>query len=279
MKRILCFGLVVVMSLFAISFAHAQAGSALVFDGIDDYVNVNTTFPGLTELTIEAWIYPTAGGVRWIASNGRDITDAPADGGFNFFYIGANLHGMIFRDDNNAIVEASGGTLVLNQWQHVAMTYDTDAVRLYINGSLVATQGGGGGVGIDDGALLFHIGYLPYGGGLYPFSGQMDEVRIWNVARTEGQIQSFMNTAVAGPVENALAVWNFDNVSGAVAPDVTTNGYNGTIFGATTTNSAAGLSSSMTIPTVGEWAMVILTLSMLIGATIIIRRREAVLVG
>ena len=74
----------------------------------------------------------------------------------------------------------------------LALTYDGAILRLYVNGTQVSTQA-------QAGTLVTSTNSLQIGGdstfGQY-FAGTIDEIRIYNVALTAAQIQSYMNTAI-----------------------------------------------------------------------------------
>ncbi|MER6512365.1 LamG domain-containing protein [Nonomuraea sp. NPDC001636] len=82
--------------------------------------------------------------------------------------------------------------LPLNQWSHLATTYDGSTFRLYINGAQVA-QAPIAGVVLDDGEPLRFGGNSFWG---EFFSGLIDEVRIYNRVQTATEIQSDMSTPV-----------------------------------------------------------------------------------
>ena len=60
------------------------------------------------------------------------------------------------------------------------------------------------------------------------FKGKMDEVRIWNIARTEAEIQASMNTSLTGNEAGLVGYWNFDD---GTAKDLTANGNDGEFKG------------------------------------------------
>ena len=79
-------------------------------------------------------------------------------------------------------------------WAHLAVTYDGSVLALYVNGTQVATQ-------LQSGPILTSTGALRIGGNnIWSewFAGLIDEVRIYNRALTQSQIQADMNTRV-GP--------------------------------------------------------------------------------
>src|SRR5213078_4654919 len=87
------------------------------------------------------------------------------------------------------------GALTANTWAHLAFTYDGATMRLYVNGTQVASRA-------QTGAIQTSTNPLQIGGdslyGQY-FAGRIDEVRIYNRALSAAQIQNDMNTAVAPP--------------------------------------------------------------------------------
>jgi hypothetical protein len=82
--------------------------------------------------------------------------------------------------------------LPLNTWTHLAATYDGTALRLYENGTQVATVAQTGAITTSTGAL--RIG----GNNIWSewFAGQIDDVRIYDHALTASDIQADMNRAV-----------------------------------------------------------------------------------
>jgi hypothetical protein len=85
--------------------------------------------------------------------------------------------------------------LSLNAWSHLASTYDGSALRLYVNGTLVSSLTTTGSIDVSTGVL--RIGGNAIWGEY--FSGLIDEVRIYNLARSQAQIQSDMNTPIGSP--------------------------------------------------------------------------------
>jgi hypothetical protein len=80
--------------------------------------------------------------------------------------------------------------LVEGQLYHVAATYDLSVLRLYLNGEEIATKDLSMTNTTGDGDL--YIGAHPYHGALYATDGVIDEVRIYNYALTQEQIQADM---------------------------------------------------------------------------------------
>lgn len=101
----------------------------------------------------------------------------------------------------------STGVVPLNQWTHLAATYDGTTTSIYINGVLSGTTGaftGAIGTNTDD----VYIGADPdY---LYSPVGAVDEVRLWNVARTGPEIAAAMNTTITTAQTGLVGVWNME---------------------------------------------------------------------
>ncbi|MBI2914085.1 MAG: LamG domain-containing protein, partial [Chloroflexi bacterium] len=99
------------------------------------------------------------------------------------------------------------GAVPLNAWTHIAVTYDGTTRNYYINGELDFTSTA------TTGPLTTSSDPLRIGSDTnwnYSPDGFMDEVRLWNVARTQAEIQSTMNTAIMSPTAGLVAAWNLD---------------------------------------------------------------------
>lgn len=170
-------------------------GTALSFDGINDWVTINdaNSLDLTSRMTLEAWVHPTA--LNGGSTNGwRSVILKQTTNGL--------AYSLYANDDTNrpsGYVAISGDQgvfgptqLALNTWTHLATTYDGSRQRLYINGVEVANRA-------QSGTIATSSGVLRLGGnsvwGEY-FQGRIDEVRIYNRALTATQIQTDMNTAV-----------------------------------------------------------------------------------
>ena len=80
----------------------------------------------------------------------------------------------------------------VNTWTHVALTYDGTTLRLYVNGTQVATQAATGAIQSSTNPLWIG-GNRPYG---EYFQGLIDEVRVYNRALTPAEIQADMSTSI-----------------------------------------------------------------------------------
>ena len=104
----------------------------------------------------------------------------------------------------------SATALSLNAWQHVACTYDKQTLRVFVNGVLTGSQSLT--VAIDNTSNSWRFG-SDQGGTYGDYNGKMDDVRIYNYARTPGQIIEDMNAghpAPGSPIGSAVGHWRFD---------------------------------------------------------------------
>ncbi len=100
----------------------------------------------------------------------------------------------------------------LNRTYHVAMVYDGDTLKFYRDGCLMSKIAASGDLYQNNWDT--RIGYYQNQIWNTNFIGYINEVRIWNVARTQAQIQAYMNTSLPNPTAQAglLAYYTFDNL-------------------------------------------------------------------
>jgi hypothetical protein len=80
-------------------------------------------------------------------------------------------------------------------------------------------------------APLFIGEFSGYPGGYIGLRGDIDELRIWNHARSQLDIQSNMNLKMTGSESGMAAYWDFDTPNGTTIADVCPNGNDGTLLG------------------------------------------------
>ena len=76
------------------------------------------------------------------------------------------------------------------------------------------------------------------GNDFWNWDGKIDEVQLWNTALTQSEIQQYMSTPPTGNEAGLIGYWNFNEGSGSTVTDLSGNGNNGTINGATWSNDA-----------------------------------------
>ncbi len=218
----------------------ASVGNGLNFDG-DDQVQAGTfdVTPGGTGndgLTLEAWVFaesfvgPSKDGriisksnPNWTGNNDEEyhwwqLTTIKGAGNQPFLRFRLKTNSGDTAEDGTAVLIATSGALTTNRWYHVAATYDGSKMRLYVDGVLVGQMNKTGRIKTDP-TMPVWIGQGP--NAYAPWDGVIDEVRVWNVARTQAQIQTYMTQSVNPADSNLVAYWPFNDGSGQVAQDAT----------------------------------------------------------
>ncbi len=224
-------------------------GNALKFDGVDDYVDGGTPtalqFTNTQANTIEAWIYPTQALSNMVVSYALSSSTR----GWYVVYDGAGavISGGIFVDywDGSAYrrVRSSASSITVNKWNHIVITHDgtnkASGMKIYINGvSNTTVVNEASPSSINYTSTKFTIGNRVDGS---YFLGLIDDVRIYNYARTPKQIMEDMNVGHPA-VGSYVGYWSFDEGASTIAYDKSVNKNNGTMNGTSywTTNGKFG---------------------------------------
>jgi len=135
--------------------------------------------------------------------------------------------------DGKPMVEISPGSQIgtlqaphefaAEKWYHLAGTYDGSAITVLVNGVRIKSGSFSGSMYIDTSDLFIGKGDPKYSAGEY-FHGALDEIRIWNVARSQEEIQETMGTPLSGKEQGLVAYWNFDD---GTAKDLSPHGNDG----------------------------------------------------
>jgi hypothetical protein len=201
-------------------------GSGYYFDGVNDYVYVGDT-PSLgvfESVTFEAWIYPTDSG------SDEPVIAKEGPGGNQVYWFGVyeSHFGLMLNNgpDGWSLEARDSGSVSNNQWQHIASAWDGGLWRNYMNG-----------VQVDDGVWAGQIvnSSAPFTIGSNSdfdytrFSGIIDEVRVWNYARTAENIVTDMNGVILTRQPGLVGYWSFDNDEGELVKDLGPYGNDGTL--------------------------------------------------
>jgi len=197
------------------------------FDGSGDRIRVLDATPVNTSavpsayqvtgkaITVEAWIYPMKLPGK---SEGGVIVCRPYSNGEPWRSFELRVDNFWSDNDDPRIQWIiSDGTVpgnwgaaldpnkpVMGGWTHVAGTYDGSNLCLYINGNLVDQSVYSSNIG--DGEMGLYIG----GYTSDYFNGLIDDVRLWNVVRSQAQIQESMNQQLTGSETGLVGYWPMD---------------------------------------------------------------------
>ena len=228
-------------------------GSAVKFDGINDYINtqdLSNTIDGVSAVTFSAWVkfnslsnIATIVAKRQNANTGRLIMQSGSAS-----YGGSDDVLLTVDNVSDGIADAcysTGNIITTGVWQFWTMVYNgavgsgtgCDRIQFYLNGTrqsltqvasstILATTPSNG--------IVITIG-SEASGTTGPANAAIDEVRIYNYARSQAQVQWEYNRGLP------IGWWKFDECTGTNANDSSVNNYPATItIGATGSNTAAG---------------------------------------
>lgn len=201
---------VFILSFLIFSFS-STAQNAIHFDGVDDMVDCGNT-PDVnlatSNFTLEAWIYAEA----WEPNIWQGNIINKEQNGFgmdNGYMLRAGNGGRLNANFGNGSwkeVSSANSVLSLNTWHHVAGRYNGSYLTIYVDGVPIDSASYSGAVSSSNANLV--IGAQSNGG--RHFTGIIDEVRIWDVARTKTQIQQNMNILQCADETGLRAYYRFD---------------------------------------------------------------------
>lgn len=210
--------------------ADGLGNGALMLDGVNDRVSLGlvlmrgfasshlSVFARAPVFTLEARVKmkPAANGTHAILDLANGPSTEPQ------WAIGAGKHWMHV---GNAFFT---GNRVVNdeQWHHVAASYDGTTLSFYVDGVLDAS------FAANLAPFNFNNGFWSIGAWLgsswdvratgevtWPFNGALDEVRIWNIARSGTAIAADANRELTGSETGLMNYWRFNEGVGNFAND------------------------------------------------------------
>ncbi len=165
--------------------ATGRFGRAVSFDGVNDFVSVADS--GSLDLskgmTLEAWVNPT------VATGGRSVVFkenlAAKRPSYALYASNGNTKPTAEITAGSSLLNVAGSELLpANTWSHIAATYDGATLRVFRNGVLIGSRA-------VTGAMPNSSNPLKFGGNSVWsewFKGTIDEVRVFNGARTAAEI-------------------------------------------------------------------------------------------
>jgi PKD repeat protein len=200
--------------------------SALSFVEVTSYAS-SPAVPSLNltdDLTIEAWIKPTGWGGFFTFGLGRVLDKKCISIQLIQSYLTYNQHSLLLQlrhqDGTISSTNSPASSLVLSQWQHVAVTYNgQNEIHMYIDGipqTVTATIPPSGPIA-DHGSETLYIGNNASEG--LSFEGTIDEVRIWSIVRSQEEIIATMNTYLTGAEPGLVANWRLNEGHGESISD------------------------------------------------------------
>ncbi|MBD2179955.1 LamG domain-containing protein [Aerosakkonema funiforme] len=209
------------------------------FNGNGNYIQTVAKLPIGDEITIEYWFKGTS-----LQSAVRQ-----QDGG-GYIVTGWNNQHIISVDQGTTGISV-GANATNGSWHHIAMTWKRNTPNgfvSYLDGVLVAQRNS---VNTALPAMNANVFIGCYNGASEFTNGQMAEVRIWNKARTQAEIQANMNKRLTGKEANLVAYFPLNKVESGKVLDLV-SGNSGTVVNATNVTSTLALTPPAVMQMQGE---------------------------
>ena len=195
----------------------------LSFDGSGDYVEVSddNSLDITGNITLSAWINPNVP-----MNTGGDIWNS---------IVWKEQSYILYYDQSDDKVAAYfygvGGTVkwtAQSGWHYVVATYDGSKTRLFVDGSLIGTSSNTGTIDTTSNPVGIGANAIDSD---RDYDGEISDVRIWDIARTQSEIQNDMNNRLNGDETGLVAYYKLDEGTGTTATD-SAGSNDGTINGA-----------------------------------------------
>ena len=190
--------------------------------GLDGTAHVEIANAGALKatsaVTLESWVQLAATSgilVDTLSNNAGYRLGIDADGHLQF---------TVGNGGATTTLTSDGASLADGGWHHLAASYDGSALHLFVDGGDVADAAGVGAGALGASAAAT----LNLGAGL---TGALNDLSIWSVARSQGQIASDLTHSLAGNENGLAGYWKFDEAGGTVANASSAGTPDGTILG------------------------------------------------
>ncbi|MEL4898175.1 LamG domain-containing protein [Crocosphaera sp. Alani8] len=206
-------------------------GDAVSLNGINSYVAIPDSelinFGANDDFTVETWVRADELQPDTRTPDVAILEKWSGSGGYPFVIRYIRETGQIaaarFDGSNFASVSSTTG-LNDTEFHHIAFVKEGELLSLYIDGELEATATDTTTGSTVNGSAL-NVGRR--GNNILYFAGDVDELRIWDRARSQSEIQQTLYATLSGNESNLVGYYPFEDES---AIDLTSNGNNGTLI-------------------------------------------------
>lgn len=185
---------------------------ALQFDGATTAVEIPMIREQQpTQLTVETMVkFDDLGGesIPIISHSGLDQWNRAE--GFGLKYEAKNVYWTLASSSRAAESFFARVDLLPGTWYQISCTFDGRIGRIYLDGKLLVESSRKPFIAYGDRGMTLGKGYHSEFGGELSFRGQMDEVRIWDHARTQQQIMAGLFRTLTGNETGLVGYWNFN---------------------------------------------------------------------
>ncbi len=204
-----------------------QFGGALEFGGGAERAQIPAFDLAGDQMTIATWVKPAS--FAGTADEGRFVSKASSTAGSDHYWmLGNYVNGTAVRfrlktaNGGTSTLVSSTGQLELNQWHHVAATYDGANMRIFVDGDQVAITAKTGAI-TANGGVGVALGNQPAGAGDRGFAGSLDDVVIFSAALDASEIQDLMTMSTGTLPNSAPTVAISSPAGGTVNEGATVN--------------------------------------------------------
>ena len=192
-------------------------GQAVNFDGVDDYISIgDSDLFSPTRLTVYAWIKRTGNSGRIVSKDNN-----PTTRGWEFKLTTTNTVELTIWNQSGVLKTVNGGATVDTNWHHVAGTWDGTTIRTYLDG-VQQNSGSLSGTSVNNSSVPLEIGRAQWG--IDYFSGQIDDVRVYDRARDASEVQQLFSDNISNtPTPTPASASTPTPPTGKIALGVYTN--------------------------------------------------------
>lgn len=170
------------------------------------------------KMTVEGWFYPKGGNDA--TASIAVLSDTASSTSVAISQTSNRGIQVQVRRDPGQIGDSfdvdTKGVLNTDAWNHLALTFDGQRLQVFVNGVSVNAVEDTQATGLP--RSLKNISHIRLDGGMH------DEFRIWNIARTQAEIQGAMLTPLTGSEAGLVGYWNFDNPTSTGERDLSSSG-------------------------------------------------------
>ncbi len=205
-----------ILFFFSILCSVSAQNNGLLFNGTDENLVVQhkPQFDAQDNFTIEAWIYAN----EWKSQSwAGSIVNKDGQGPDNGYAFRAGANGQlsfVMSVDGTWNEVLSGNVMNIEQWHHVAVTIGSGLMTLYVDGSAAGSEAYSGT--ITTGTLDVYIGESSGFAGRN-WDGIIDEIRMWNVTRTQTELADNASVALTGTEAGLVMYLPMNEGSGNIA--------------------------------------------------------------
>lgn len=198
------------------------------------------------ELSLEVWAraYTFAENRKMM---GKLEYREPIDNGYILGFENLHVYAEYFNPSLQQVPRPGDGPMPADSsFVHIVTTYSVSSGKIhnYVNGMLAGETTMFPGTAIQPNDRPFIIGNAPWDMLSFQFYGDMDEVRVWNVALSQDQIIDRMHAQLKGDEEGLVAYYNFNTAADSTVPDNGPNGFNGNLSNSTHESTTWSISSA-----------------------------------